>query len=233
MSRRGKKYLAVAEKVDLERKYDLKEALNLLKNNSFTTFDETAEIAFRLGINPTKSDQSVRGSVSLPHGTGKNIRVAVFAAGDAAAAAKEAGADDVGMDDLVEKVQGGWSDFDVAIATPDAMKEVRKLGKFLGPRGLMPNPRTGTVTEDTAGAVTQFKAGRVEYKMDKHGNVIVPFGKLSFEIDKLVENCMSVIQSVHSAKPNAVKGVYIKKYTVTSTMGVGLQVDPKDTSAVA
>jgi len=233
MSRRGKKYIAVTEKVDLERKYDLKEALGLLKDNSFTKFDETAEIAFRLGINPAKSDQSVRGSVSLPHGTGKNIRVAVFAAGDAAAAAKEAGADEVGMDDLVAKVQGGWSDFDVAIATPDAMKEVRKLGKFLGPRGLMPNPRTGTVTEDTAAAVTQFKAGRVEYKMDKHGNVIVPFGKLSFEIDKLVENCMSVIQSVHSAKPNAVKGVYIKKYTVTSTMGVGLQVDPKDTSAVA
>lgn len=232
MSRRGKKYRAVADKVDLTRKYDLKEALGLLQSNSFTKFDETAEIAFRLGVNPSKSDQSVRGSVSLPHGTGKDVRVAVFAAGDAAEAARGAGADEVGMADLVEKVQGGWSDFDVAIATPDAMQEVRKLGKFLGPRGLMPNPRTGTVTEDTAAAVSQFKAGRVEYKMDKHGNVIVPFGKLSFDIDKLVENCMSVIESVHSAKPNAVKGVYIKKYTVTSTMGMGLEVSPREASTV-
>lgn len=229
MGKSGKNHRNVIEKADLARRYSLQEALTFLKTNSWTKFDETAEIAFRLGVNPTKSDQSVRGSVSLPHGTGKNVRVAVFAAGEAAEAAKEAGADSVGMDDLVEKVSGGWADFDVAIATPDAMREVRKLGKFLGPRGLMPNPRTGTVTDDTATAVAQFKAGRVEYKMDKNGNVIVPFGKLSFELDKLVENCMSVIDSVQAARPSSVKGIYVKKATVTSTMGVGLQID----SAVA
>ena len=225
MARHGKNYRGLLDKADLNRRYSLQEALGFLKDNSYTKFDETAEIAFRLGVNPSKSDQAVRGSVALPHGTGKDVRVVVFAAGDAATAATEAGADEVGMEDLVEKVSSGWADFDIAVATPDAMREVRKLGKFLGPRGLMPNPRTGTVTDDTATAVKQFKAGRVEYKMDKNGNVIVPFGKLSFDLDKLVENCTSVIDSVQAAKPPSVKGVYVKKCTVTSTMGVGLEVD--------
>jgi len=230
MARHGKKYREVVEKVDFNRKYELEEAVKFLKDNSFTKFDETAEIAFRLGVNPTKSDQMVRGSVSLPHGTGKDIKVAVFATGDAADAARAAGADEVGMDDLVEKIQGGWSGFDVAIATTEAMKEVRKLGKFLGPRGLMPNPRTGTVTEDTATAVQQFKAGRVEYKMDKHGNVAVPFGKLSFDIPKLIENCEFVIDSVKRAKPATVKGVYIKRFTVSSTMGVGIEINVRESA---
>lgn len=223
----------MAEKADFNKRYTIEDALKFLKTNSFVNFDETAEIAFRLGVNPTKSDQAVRGTVALPHGTGKDVRVVVFASGEAAEAAREAGAAEVGMADLIEKVESGWADFDVAVATAEAMKEVRKLGKFLGPRGLMPNPRTGTVTEDTGSAVKQFKAGRVEYKMDRNGNVIVPFGKLSFELDKLLENCLSVISSVKSAKPAAVKGVYLRKCTVTSTMGAGLEVDVRDNVAVA
>ena len=223
----------MAAKVESSKRYDLEEALKFLKDNSFTRFDETAEIAFRLGVNPTKSDQMVRGTVSLPHGTGKDVKVIVFAAGEAAESRtnRRSGRSGAWMT-WWKKVSGGWADFDVAIATAEAMREVRKLGKFLGPRGLMPNPRTGTVTEDTASAVAQFKAGRVEYKMDKHGNVQVPFGKLSFDVDKLTENCMSVVESVHRARPTSLKGVYVKRTTVTSTMGVGLEVDVRDTSGI-
>lgn len=228
MVKHGKKYRKVVEHLAADKQFALSDALEFLKKNSFTRFDETAEIAFRLGVNPTKSDQAVRGSVTLPHGTGKHIRVVVFASGDAAEAATAAGADEVGFMDLVEKIKGGWVDFDIAIATAEAMSEVRKLGKVLGPRGLMPNPRNGTVTEDTATAVKQFKAGRVEFKMDKAGNVNIPFGKLSFEVDQLTENGKAVIAAVMAAKPNAVKGIYVKKCSVSSTMGPGLALENRE-----
>lgn len=231
MAKYGKKYTAVLEKVDRSRTYDLAEAIGVLAENPVAKFDETAEIAFRLGVDPSKSDQMVRGTVSLPHGTGKDVRVICFAQGDAAEAASGAGADEVGFEDLLKRVQDGWTDFDVVVATPDAMKEVRKLGRVLGPRGLMPNPKTGTVTEDTATAVQQFKAGRVEFKMDKHGNVHVPFGKLSFAQEKLSENCDAVVRAIQAARPTSAKGIFIKRCTVTSTMGVGLRVNVRDQAA--
>ena len=231
MAQHGKKYRQAKEKVDAEASYELAKAIEFLKTNIVAKFDETIEIAFRLGVDPTQSDQAVRGTVSLPHGTGKKVRVLVFAKGPAADAATAAGADTVGFEDLIAKVQSGWTDFDVAVATPDAMKEVRKLGKVLGPRGLMPNPKTGTVTDDTAAAVNLCKAGRVEFRMDKNGNVMVPFGKLSFKVEDLVANCRAVIGAVNAAKPPAAKGIYIKRCTVTSTMGPGLHVDLKEVAA--
>jgi large subunit ribosomal protein L1 len=227
----GKKYSAVKAKVTAEKTYDLKDAVAFLQANKFAKFDETAEIAFRLGVDPTQSDQNVRGTVVLPNGSGQKVRVLVFATGPAADAAKAAGAEYVGYEDLVAKVQGGWADFDVAVATNETMKEVRKLGKVLGPRGLMPNPKTGTVTEDTAGAVKLCKAGRVEYRMDRNGNVMVPFGKLSFALEALVENAKSVIAAVQAARPPAAKGIYIKRATVSSTMGPGLHIQIKEAVA--
>ena len=227
MIKHGKQYRSIRSKVE-DRLYELGEAVEFLKANKFAKFDETAEIHFRLGVDTKKSDQTVRGTVSLPHGSGKSVAVAVFASGAAADAAKGAGADFVGMDDLVEKVKGGWTGFDVAIATQDAMKVVRTLGKMLGPRGLMPNPKTGTVTDDTAAAVKQFKAGRVEFRMDRNGNVGVPFGKLSFEPKALVENVDAVIAAVKAARPASAKGVFVKRCTVSSTMGVGLRVNVRD-----
>jgi len=227
MATHGKKYNKV--KAATETKvYGLVEAIRFLKANKIAKFDETAELAIRLGVDTKKTDQTVRGTVGLPHGSGKVVRVAVFAAGAAADAARAAGADFVGNDDLIEKVKGGWCDFDVAIATPDAMKEVRKLGKVLGPRGLMPNPKTGTVTDDTASAVRDSKAGRVEYRMDRNGNVQVPFGKLSFDETKLQENVNAVIAAIRAARPAAAKGIFIKRCTFSSTMGVGLRVDVRD-----
>lgn len=228
MAKSGKKYRGVSEKITPNAEFELQEAAAFLKENSTTRFDQTAEVAFRLGVDPKKSDQMVRGTVSLPHGTGKVVRVIVFATGPAADAAREAGASVVGMDDLIERVKSGWTDFDVAVATPDAMKEVRKLGKVLGPRGLMPNPKTGTVTDDTATAVQQFQAGRVEFKMDRHGNVMVPFGKLSFPVQSLVDNCKVVIDAVNAAKPSSAKGIYIKRCTLSSTMGPGLHIKAKE-----
>ena len=228
MAFHGKKYKQAAAKVDRETLYTIEGALKLLKDNPTTKFDATAEIAFRLGVDPTKSDQAVRGTVTLPHGTGKTVRVLVFANGPAADAAREAGADVVGYEDVIAKVAGGFTDFDVAVATPDAMKEVRKLGKVLGPRGLMPNPKTGTVSDDTAAAVKACKAGRVEYRMDRNGNVMVPFGKMSFEIDALRANCKAVIDAINSARPAAAKGVFVKRATLTSTMGPGLRLDPRE-----
>lgn len=223
MAKHGKKYRTIKAQV-ADKVYALDEAVAFLKTHPAAKFDETVEIAFRLGVDTKKSDQTIRGTVSLPHGTGKSVRVVVFAAGAAAEAARTAGADFVGNEDLIEKIKGGWLDFDVAIATPDAMKEVRKLGKVLGPRGLMPNPKTGTVTDDTAVAVQQSKAGRVEFRMDRHGNVQVPCGKLSFEAQKLVDNINTIVVAVQAAKPATVKGIYIKRCTVSSTMGVGLRV---------
>ncbi|NCD21827.1 MAG: 50S ribosomal protein L1 [Spartobacteria bacterium] len=228
MAFHGKKYRQAAAKVDRETLYTIEGALKLLKDNPTTTFDATAEVAFRLGVDPTKSDQAVRGTVTLPHGTGKTVRVLVFANGPAADAARAAGADVVGYEDVIAQVAGGFTDFDVAVATPDAMKEVRKLGKVLGPRGLMPNPKTGTVSEDTAAAVKACKAGRVEYRMDRHGNVMVPFGKLSFELDALRANCKAVVDALNAARPAAAKGVFIKRATITSTMGPGLRLDPRE-----
>ncbi|HRT06389.1 MAG TPA: 50S ribosomal protein L1 [Kiritimatiellia bacterium] len=228
MAFHGKKYRQAAAKVDRETLYTIEGALKLLKDNPTTKFDATAEIAFRLGVDPTKSDQAVRGTVTLPHGTGKTVRVLVFANGPAADAARAAGADVVGYEDVIAKVAGGFTDFDVAVATPDAMKEVRKLGKVLGPRGLMPNPKTGTVSDDTAAAVKACKAGRVEYRMDRNGNVMVPFGKMSFEIDALRANCKAVIDALNAARPAAAKGVFIKRATLTSTMGPGLRLDPRE-----
>lgn len=230
MAFHGKKYAKAASKVDRETLYTIEGALRFLKDNPTTKFDATAEIAFRLGVDPTKSDQAVRGTVTLPNGTGKTVRVLVFANGPAADAARAAGADIVGYEDVIAKVAGGFTDFDVAVATPDAMKEVRKLGKVLGPRGLMPNPKTGTVGEDTAAAVKACKAGRVEFRMDRNGNVMVPFGKMSFEVDALRGNCKAVIDGLNAARPAATKGLFIKRATITSTMGPGLRLDPRETA---
>ena len=230
MAFHGKKYTKAAAKVDRETLYTIEGALRFLKDNPTTKFDATAEIAFRLGVDPTKSDQAVRGTVTLPNGTGKTVRVLVFANGPAADAARAAGADLVGYEDMIAKVAGGFTDFDVAVATPDAMKEVRKLGKVLGPRGLMPNPKTGTVSEDTAAAVKACKAGRVEFRMDRNGNVMVPFGKMSFDVEALRGNCKAVIDGLNGARPAATKGVFIKRATITSTMGPGLRLDPRETA---
>ena len=223
----GKKYRAVKAKVEA-KVYELEEAIGFLKANPAAKFDETMDVSATLNVDPTKSDQTVRGVVRLPHGTGKQIRLIAFVRGAAADAAKKAGADHAGFEDLIEKVKGGWTDFDVAVATPEAMQEVKKLGKVLGPRGLMPNPKTGTVNEDIAAAVQQCKAGRVEFRMDKHGNVNVPCGKLSFDAGKLGENIKAVIDGIKAERPAAVKGAFVKKWTLTSTMGVGLRVNVRD-----
>ncbi len=221
----GKKLAAVKEKIDLQKEYTLEEAIDILKENSFAKFDETVEMAINLGIDPRKSDQIVRSTVVLPHGLGKEVKVLVFAKGEKEKEAKEAGADYVGAEDLIEKIQQGWLDFDIAIATPEMMGQVGKLGKILGPRGLMPNPKLGTVTFDVAKAVKEAKAGKVEYRNDKGGVVHVPIGKISFDKQKLVENAIAVLKSVMKAKPATSKGKYIKKVALSSTMGPGLKID--------
>ncbi|MAW40349.1 MAG: 50S ribosomal protein L1 [Kiritimatiellaceae bacterium] len=231
MMGRGKKYAAISEKVDRETNYELHSAISFLKENATANFDETIEFAFRMGVDPSKSDQAIRSTVALPHGTGKDVRVIVFATGDAADAARDAGAVEVGFEELIKKVQDGWTNFDAAVATPDAMKEVRKVARVLGPRGLMPNPKTGTVSEDTASAVTQLKAGRVEFRMDRNGNIAVPFGKRSFEETALLENAQAVVDALNGARPASAKGTYIKRCTVSSTMGPGLRVALKEVSA--
>ncbi len=225
----GKKYKAVKEKVSAEKVYTVEEAVQFLKDNPTANFDESFEAAFRLGVDPSKSDQAIRSTVALPHGTGKDVRVIAFATGDAAEAARGAGAAEVGFEDLLEKIKGGWMDFDVVVATPDAMKEVRKVARILGPRGLMPNPKTGTVTDDTAAAVTQFKAGRVEFRMDRNANVLLPFGRRSFTVEALVENFRAAYDALLAAKPDAAKGIYVKRATIATTMGPGLHVDLKET----
>jgi len=205
--------------------YQLETAITLLKNMPTCKFDETVELAIKLGIDPRQSDQIIRGAVVLPNGTGKTVRVVVVASGDAAAAATAAGADEVGNDELVEKIKGGWLDFDVLIATPEAMKQVRTLGRVLGPRGLMPNPKTGTVTDDTAAAVQASRAGRVEYRNDRTGCVHMPVGKLSFGADALAENINMAIQTILRARPAAVKGMYMLGTTICSTMSPGIRID--------
>ncbi len=227
MAKHGKKYTDIV-KVAPKEAVSLDEAVAFVKAHPAAKFDETIELGMRMGCDPRKSDQMIRGTVSLPHGTGKSVRVAVFAGGTAADAAREAGADFVGSDDLIEKVKGGWTDFDVAIATPEAMQEVRKLGRQLGPRGLMPNPKTGTVTDDTAAAVKAQKAGKVEFRMDRQGNICVMFGKLSFDAEKLVENANAIIGAIRAERPAAVKGQFFRKVCVSSTMGVPVKIDIRD-----
>src|SRR5215468_3994241 len=224
----SKRYRKALEMVDQKKQYPLKSAVELLVKLPKSQFNETIDLAFRLGVDPKQSDQMVRGTVPLPHGSGKLVRVLVFAkAGAAAEAAKAAGAEYVGFDDMIKKCQEGWADFDIAIATPEAMGEVRKLGKVLGPRGLMPNPKTGTVTEDTAKAVKEVKAGRVEFKIDKAGNVHVPVGKASFTATQIEENARAVIDAVAKAKPHSAKGTYICSCTISATMSPPVRVDVK------
>jgi large subunit ribosomal protein L1 len=222
----GKKFVDAERKFDRERHFSPVEALDLAKSLSTAKFDETVELAVRLGVDPRKADQMVRGTVALPAGTGKDVRVAVFAAGDAATEAREAGADIVGTEDLASQIQGGMLDFDVAIATPDLMPLVGRLGRTLGPRGLMPNPKTGTVTTEVGRAVEEFKAGKVEYRTDRYGNVHVPIGKVSFDTEKLVDNLRAVLDELQRAKPAAAKGRYLRKITVATSMGPGIKVDP-------
>jgi len=220
----GKKMKASLEKVE-PRVYGLREAVDAVKKSAFAKFDESVDLALRLGIDPKRSDQMVRGTTSLPHGTGKKVRVLVFAKGDKEQEARQAGADYVGSDDLMEKVKGGWMDFDYAISTPDLMASVGKLGKVLGPRGLMPNPKTGTVTFEVGKAVSDIRKGRVEFKVEKAGIVQVPVGKVSFDVNKLYENASAIIESVVKAKPASCKGRYLKSATISSTMGPGVKLD--------
>ena len=226
MTQHGKKYKENLAKVDREQLYGVADAVELVKSLSGAKFDETVELAVRLGVDPRKADQIVRATLSLPEGTGRTNRVAVFAAGEAAAEAREAGADVVGADDLVAKINGGFLDFDVAIATPDLMGQVGALGRVLGPRGLMPNPKTGTVTADVGKAVTEFKGGRVEYRTDKVGNIHIRVGKASFTHEQLVANIRAVVDELHRAKPPAAKGRYFLSITVSTTMGPGVRIDP-------
>ena len=228
----GKNYINALAQVDREELLTITEALDKVKNLSSAKFDETVELAIRLGVDPRRAEQIVRGTLSLPAGTGKTNRVAVFAAGEAAQAARDAGADVVGADDLVAKVAGGFLDFDVAIATPDLMGQVGGLGRVLGPRGLMPNPKTGTVTMDVAKAVTEFKGGRVEYRTDKIGNVQLRVGKVSFSREDLARNVQAVVDEIVRVKPASAKGRYLMSITVSSTMGPGVKIDPTRTKEV-
>jgi large subunit ribosomal protein L1 len=221
----GKKYAQAAKNFDRDQVYAPVEALGLVKQMATAKFDETVDMAVRLGVDPRKADQMIRGTVALPSGTGKDVRIAVFAAGEAANEAREAGADLVGADDLAAQIEAGTMDFDLAIATPDMMPLVGRLGRVLGPRGLMPNPKTGTVTTDVGRAVAEFKGGRVEYRTDRYGNVHVPLGKVSFDLPALEANFRAVIEELQRAKPAASKGRYLRKLTVSSTMGPGVNLD--------
>ncbi|SDJ09382.1 50S ribosomal protein L1 [Natribacillus halophilus] len=222
--KQGKKFVEAKQQVDTSRSYSSVEALELVQKVAPANFDETVEVALRLGVDPRKADQQIRGAVVLPHGTGKTKRVLVFAKGEKANEAEEAGADIVGEEELVDRIQQGWLDFDVVVATPDMMAQVGKLGRILGPRGLMPNPKTGTVTMDIAQAVNEIKAGKVEYRVEKAGNVHVPIGKVSFETDQLKENLNTVVDTLMKARPSAAKGTYMRNISVASSMGPGVKV---------
>lgn len=228
MATHGKKYEDSIKVVDRDKFYGVKEAMTLVKETAKAKFDETVETHVRLGVDPRHADQQVRGTVVLPHGTGKVARVAVFAKGDKAKEAEENGADFVGADDLAEKIQAGWTDFDVAVATPDMMGVVGKLGRVLGPKGLMPNPKTGTVTFEVAKAIKEIKAGKVEYRVDKAGIIHVPIGKASFDVEKLSTNFRTLMSAIVKAKPSAAKGTYLKKISVAATMGPGIKVNPAE-----
>lgn len=231
MAKKGKKLAEAAKLVDRSKFYPVQEAVELVKKTSIVNFDATVEVAFRLGVDPKKADQQIRGAVVLPNGTGKTQRVLVFAKGEKAKEAEAAGADYVGDTDYINKIQQGWFEFDVIVATPDMMGEVGKLGRVLGPKGLMPNPKTGTVTFDVTKAVNEIKAGKVEYRLDKAGIIHVPIGKVSFDDSKLVENFTTVYETLLKAKPAAAKGTYMKSVNATSTMGPGVKVDSSSFSA--
>jgi large subunit ribosomal protein L1 len=226
VAKKGKNYLEAAKLIDRNVAYEIEEALELVKKASKAKFDETVEVAFRLGVDPRKNDQQIRGAVVLPHGTGKTQRVLVFAKGEKAKEAEAAGADYVGDEDYVAKIQQGWFEFDVVVATPDMMGTVGKLGRVLGPKGLMPNPKTGTVTFEVEKAVKEIKAGKIEYRTDKAGNIHAPIGKVSFDVEKLADNLRALIDALLKAKPAAAKGTYMKNITVSSTMGPGVKVNP-------
>lgn len=229
-TKRSKRYNEAAKLVDKAKAYAVEEAVEVMKSFPAPKFDPTVTVSFHLTVDPRKSDQMVRGSVALPHGTGKNVRVIVFAQGEAATAAREAGAEKVGLEDLIKEIQGGFLDFDSAIATPDAMAQVRKIARVLGPRGLMPNPKTGTVTEDTAKAVREVKAGRVDFKVDRNANISAAVGKLSFDSEKLVENARAFIGAVVKARPSGAKGAYIAAATISSSMNPGLALSQAEYS---
>ncbi len=225
----GKKYNTAIKNIDITKQYKLEEAIEIVRKSAYTKFDETVDLAVNLGVDPKKSDQMVRGTVVLPHGIGKKVRVLAFVKGEKAKEAADAGADYVGAEDFIEKINGGWLEFDKAVATPDLMGMVSKLGKILGPRGLMPNPKTGTVTFDIGKAVKEIKAGKVDYKIEKAGIVHVPIGKVSFDSQKLYENAKTVLDAIVRAKPASSKGKYLKKLSVSSTMGTGVSVDVSET----
>ncbi|GGD03588.1 50S ribosomal protein L1 [Thalassobacillus devorans] len=225
MAKQSKRYQEAQKLVDREKAYEVKEAVELVKETAKAKFDETVEAAFRLGVDPKKADQQIRGAMVLPHGTGKTQRVLVFAKGEKAKEAEAAGADYVGDQDMINKINQGWFEFDVVVATPDMMAEVGKLGRVLGPKGLMPNPKTGTVTFEVEKAVQEIKAGKVEYRVDKSANIHVPIGKVSFDTDKLVENFEAITETLVKAKPQAAKGTYMKNSAIASTMGPGIKVD--------
>jgi len=225
MSKKGKKYSAAAEKIDRQTRCTIEEAVTRIKEVAFVKFDETVEAAFRLGVDPRHADQVVRGTVVLPHGIGKSLRVLVITQGEKITEAEEAGADYVGGKDYIDKIADGWLDFDTVITTPDMMGQVGKLGRILGPRGLMPNPKSGTVTFEVSRAVKEAKAGKIEFRVDKTGNVHAPIGKLSFDNDKLSENLKALIETIVRAKPPTAKGVYLRNITVSSTMGPGVKLD--------
>jgi large subunit ribosomal protein L1 len=227
MTKHSKRFIEAKKLVEETKVYGLPEAVGILKKAPKTKFDETVDLAMKLGADPKQSDQQVRGTVSLPHGTGKKVRVLVFAKGETAKLAKDAGADHVGLEDLVEKINKGWFDFDVVIASPDTMREVGKLGKVLGPKGLMPSPKTGTVTDNLGQAVKEVKAGRVEFKMDKHGNLHLPIGKISFDEKAIVENASAVIDAVLRSKPSTSKGEFLQSCTLSTTMGPGIRIGAK------
>ena len=229
--RRGKKYRASTEKIDATRSYPLQEGLELLLETQQGNFDQTAEVAMNLGVDPRHSDQNVRGAVVLPHGTGKEVRLIVFAKGDKETEASAAGADEVGGEELAKRIQDGWLEFDRVIATPDMMSVVGRLGRILGPRGLMPNPKVGTVTFDIERAVSEQKSGKIEFRVDKAGIVHAPFGKLSFSPEQLAENFLAIADAVVKAKPAVAKGAYVKKVSISSTMGPGIHIDPADMQA--
>lgn len=228
MAKRGKRYQDAAKLIDSEKLYSPSEAIALVKKCATAKFDETVEVAFKLGVDPRHADQQVRGTVILPHGTGRDVRVLVFAQGEKAEEARQAGADFVGAEDIAEKIQGGWTDFDVAIATPDMMGVVGRLGRILGPRGLMPNPRTGTVTMDVAKAVEESKAGKVEYRVNKEAGMHVPIGKASFTEEQLYGNFAALMDAVVKARPAAAKGTFVRKVHISSTMGPGIRLDPQE-----
>lgn len=232
MARHGKKYLESVKMVDRSKQYDPLEAISLLKNMPKGKFNETVEVSIRLGVDPRHADQQIRGAVVLPYGTGRTVKVAVFAKGEKAKEAEEAGAEKVGAEDLIEAIQKGWLDFDVAVATPDMMGAVGKLGKILGPKGLMPNPKTGTVTFDVGKAIKEIKAGKVEYRVDKTGIVHVPIGKVSFEGDQLLGNFRTLMDVIIKAKPASAKGSYLKSVVVSSTMSPGVKISPQLASQV-